>query len=429
MKILFIGNELSYRGTPKFLVNCARIAHSAGHKCCVWALEEGGPAVSDCQNIGVDVFIGIGPEQIARSVKFKPDIIHIHRAGGVSRRDNCILCYLKRKTHCRILETNVFGSADLTFNSPIDLHAHISRWDLWRWRRWFWPFEKPAIYLPCCVDTDNIKPTQSDFRARNNIPEEAFLIGRLGKTDWSIVAPLIKHVATKNNNVYFVTVNDYSGASIDNLDWPKEISNRIIRIDTLNTSHELSEFYSACDITLNFSPIGESFGFVVAESMPCGTPVVAHSKPRNDNAQIELAQSIYGCYPVKDLASAIETINKLSNHPPSTESKLSCRESIVKRYSFTVCSSTILKTYEILFNTDTKGRHLQTEFIKNGFVAYIPDSEIRNQLQSIIGGGPTFADWIKIRIAYSLINAIRLHRYILRSFPSNLPNAIKSILR
>ena len=161
MRILLVCYELGYRGTPRFLVNCAKIAKAAGYDVRVWALEHGGAAKDECIANGIPVLNGV--EATSAVITFRPDIIHIHRSGWVSYRDNSLLRHLKTNCGCRILETNVFGTADLTFRSPIDVHAHISRWDLWRWRRWFWPFHPVGIYLPYCVDTDAIRPFASDF--------------------------------------------------------------------------------------------------------------------------------------------------------------------------------------------------------------------------------------------------------------------------
>ena len=57
MKILLISNELGYRGTPRFLVNCAKIAKSAGHDVAVWAIETGGLAADEClKHITIVIF-------------------------------------------------------------------------------------------------------------------------------------------------------------------------------------------------------------------------------------------------------------------------------------------------------------------------------------------------------------------------------------
>jgi len=421
MRILQICYELGYRGTPRFLVNCARIAKDAGHDVAVWALEKGGPAGDECERSGIPVHIGVS--RIAEITELRPDIVHIHRGGGVSQLDNSILRHIKARCGSRIIETNVFGIADLTFHSPIDVHAHISRWDLWRWRRWLWPLHRVGIYLPYCVDTDAICPLPSGFRESHGIPRDAILIGRLGKTDWREISGAVVPAMETSSNIYFATVNDYSDAPDETNAWPEGIRHRIVRIPALKGVDELSAFYTACDATLNFSPIGESFGYVVAEAMACGTPCIAHSKPRNDNAQIEVASTTAGGYPVRDASAAQKTIMEIVTNPPDAKHRALCRKSIVARYSSKSFAPKLLNAYSIL--SKTRGRDLERKFRSAGFETEIPEHEICNALENVIGGKPPLYDRLAMKLAYSLPNAIRLHKMALRDYPSKPLEATK----
>jgi|GEM_PF-5882422 len=407
MKILLICNELGYRGTPRFLVNCAKIAKSAGHDVAVWAMETGGLAADQCLKHNIPVFIDLN--YLTAVKEFNPKIVHIHRGGGASQRENNILWELKKHCRARIIETNVFGIADLTTPSPIDVHAHISRWDLWRWRRWLYPIHRTGIYLPYCVDTESFKPTPSYFRDEYKIPSDAIVIGRLGKTDWITLSNTVVPAIEKSKNIFFVTVNDYSDNIDITNDWPSSIKERIIRIPTLKGPNELSAFYTACDATLNFSPIGESFGYVVAEAMSCGTPCIALSKPRNDNAQIEIASLKFGGYPVRDSSAAEKTITGLTLNPPTENQKRRCRESIIDRYSIKNFAPVLLRAYSLLSESNKTGKALENLFASNGFETKIPNCEIKNSLKNVIGGPPDLSTRLSMNLAYSLPNALRLH--------------------
>ena len=71
MKILFIINELGYRGTPRFLVHCAFIARKAGHDVAIWALEQGGLAKDECVKMGIPV---IEKMSVTRRLSFSPSV-------------------------------------------------------------------------------------------------------------------------------------------------------------------------------------------------------------------------------------------------------------------------------------------------------------------------------------------------------------------
>ncbi len=220
-------------------------------------------------------------------------------------------------------------------------------------------------------------------------------------------------------NIFFATVHDYSDSIDATNAWPEAIRRRVVRIPVLKGSDELSAFYTACDATLNFSPIGESFGYVVAEAMACGTPCIAHSKPRNDNAQIEVASITAGGYPVRDAAAAEKTILGIVAKTPDAKRKALCRNSIVERYSITRFSPLLLKVYSILAETKETGKGLEQLFEDASIETEIKDSEIDYALANVIGGRPSLADRMAMKFAYSLPNAIRTHRIVLRDFPSN----------
>ena len=428
MNILFVINELSYRGTPRCLVNCAILARQAGHQTLVWSLQEGGPSEKTCAENGIPVRIGF--DALADVLAFAPRITHVHRAGGVSDRDTALLRFLKEKTGCRVLETNVFGTADLTVPDPIDLHAHVSRWDLWHWRRWFWPFRRPGIYLPNCVDTAAFRPVSSDaFRRAHGIPASAVAVGRIGNTDWTDIRKVVIPALRACPQLVFLSVDDYAGQAESFADWPDDFRARVIRIPVLRGPDELSAFYSACDLTLNFSPIGESFGYVVAEAMACGTPVVAHSKPRNGNAQIEIAEAGYGAYPVNTPEAACQVVTGCAHTPPSAEQRARCRESIVRRYSLDAFAPRLELAYRTLAETELRGRALEREFARRGFETDIPSQEIAKRLNRAQGDRPSVCERIKMNLAYSLPNAVRLQAICRRDFPAPVPRELRERMK
>lgn len=242
---------------------------------------------------------------------------------------------------------------------------------------------QPGILLPYFLDTEAFNPDATHFREEHRIPEDVFLVGRLGKTDWKFLCHALACVMKQQPNVWFVTVDDYSSSS-GNLSLCRKFANRIVHIPRLNGTDELRQFYSACDITLNFSPIGESFGYGIAESMSCGTPAVVLSTPTRDNAQIELAAQEHGGFPVGNADSAAQLIIQLASQRPLLDAaRAKCRTSIEQRYSRQVVAPQVLKTYELLHSSSQTGTSLEHLFQEHGFTTHIPTQEIFRQLSGV----------------------------------------------
>jgi glycosyltransferase involved in cell wall biosynthesis len=62
----------------------------------------------------------------------------------------------------------------------------------------------------------------------------------------------------------------------------------VTEIEPVAGVDELARLYSACDVFVTGSAIGETFGLAIAEAMALGVPVVTSSTPWVDNAQVEL---------------------------------------------------------------------------------------------------------------------------------------------
>lgn len=79
MNVLLITNELGYRGTPRFLVNCAALARQAGHQALVWGLQEGGAAERACAEHGIPVRIGLAALADFPSLVYPVDAAYLRR--------------------------------------------------------------------------------------------------------------------------------------------------------------------------------------------------------------------------------------------------------------------------------------------------------------------------------------------------------------
>ena len=85
-------------------------------------------------------------------------------------------------------------------------------------------------------------------------------------------------------------------------------------------SRELAVSQTACDVILHTSSIGESFGYGIAEPMALGKPVITHSVPWHDQAQLELVQSGKTGLVASIAPSLANSILQLAGNPTWRES-------------------------------------------------------------------------------------------------------------
>jgi hypothetical protein len=155
-RFLTVVSTLTRGGTERVAVNFALGYQQAGYASAVLAYNGGGPRKELLDAAGVPVFLGgDNPADLQRAIElaraWKPDILHIHRAGGADPQSAQLLRELIHPS-LRVFETNVFGYVD---HSPdrtqIDLHFLITRWCLWKWMRSAGSLSprSPGIVLVC----------------------------------------------------------------------------------------------------------------------------------------------------------------------------------------------------------------------------------------------------------------------------------------
>ena len=310
MKILLAASTLEYRGTPRTMVCYARML-KARHEVLVWAMIRGGEYEDALKAEGIPFCVGPAAMEVA--LAFRPDVFNLHRPSVPCEGERDILLRFK-SAGARCVETSVFGRVDPTVENVLDLSLQISKWDLYRWNAWKGKYRVPGVLMPNPVDTEAFRRARegeiSEKRQQWRVDENGvrgFVLGRIGKTDWSLLERPLIDALERNANLYFVHVGDYGG----NL--PTSVRNHPhVRIQPkMLSSGELSVFYSACDACVNVNKTGESFGYVNAEAMACGTPVISLARPFHDNAQVEMVQGGGGGIVIHrpgELADAVERL-------------------------------------------------------------------------------------------------------------------------
>lgn len=149
------------------------------------------------------------------------------------------------------------------------------------------------------IDTSIFKPMNTNKREEIGVSDEKFVIlgvanywdSRKGLNIFFELAELLD----KRYKIVLVGIEQ------------KECPNNITAIERTTNIQELAEIYSCADVLINASK-EETFGLVAAESMACGTPVIAYDSTAcgevvNNDTGI-LLKSFY----MEELLDAIDTI-------------------------------------------------------------------------------------------------------------------------
>lgn len=301
MKILTIAPGLGIGGAERTAARFASGYLENGHESAVLNLGDAGFRGDQLNRCGIPLFEWTdGPDDaMAAALAFKADVIHIHRCGWYNPLTTRVLQALRKHCRVRVMEKNIFGCVDS--ESPdgiVDVHLLLSRWCLWRWRRWLGrrrAFEI-GVVLPNPADPTafhRVSPEQAlAYRVRLGLRPDHYVCGRVGQPivgKWhpqTIVG--FTELAAQNDNARLLLVG--LPARLDSLvkSLPASLKEKIIVLPSISSDEELCCFYSSLDCFLHAAYQGESFGNVLAEAMLCGCPVVTASRPHRDNSQVEV---------------------------------------------------------------------------------------------------------------------------------------------
>lgn len=209
-----------------------------------------------------------------------PDIIHFNRGNWETFYERAI-ARIPHSTVC--IETNIFGKAPSEeYLQRLNAVYFVSQWllDKSPWHEGkgkilFNPIKSPA--------------TENDLRAELEIPENAFVLGRISRPDLiddlfilDVFERLQKTIQT--NECYMVIL-----AGSESIKQRAKQYTNIKFIEPTIDEVSLSLFYNSLDVLLHHRIDGETFGMNIAEAMIHGKPVVSHLS-HVDNAQAELLQ-------------------------------------------------------------------------------------------------------------------------------------------
>lgn len=182
---------------------------------------------------------------------------------------------------------------------------------------------KKIITIHNGIDTDFFRPIYSDFRVRNGIGDEKFVILGIANK-WLLPINQILLTALVdflNEDMVFVMI----GCTEKQRKMLPEI---IKAFPFISDRRELRNIYSSCDVFANCT-WEESLSLVNVEAQACGVPVVTYS----DTGVYETVDGMSG-FKVRngDIKEFLDAIQSVKNKKKQNYSK-KCREFVVKEFN------------------------------------------------------------------------------------------------
>lgn len=300
MKIVAFGGHLGLGGTEKAACRWAVGLKTRGHDVRVLAITEG-PRKEELDRAGIG--ISTCPWQVtdiaSLIAELKPEVIHMHASGRPFVGDLLGEALLKLPK-IPLVQTNIFGRLE---NPREDQWTDFRLFISWTScvqaaRRSFRKLDE-NFFRRASVAVYPLDPIESPasatviaFRRKHGVAENEVLFGRLSRPEpnkWTNLAlAAFRRALGRTKNIKLLLREPPPLVAAQLRMAPD--ADRFVILPATAEAEELRLTMSALDVVLHTSSIGESFGYGIAEPMNLGKPVVTHSVPWEDQAQIELVR-------------------------------------------------------------------------------------------------------------------------------------------
>jgi glycosyltransferase involved in cell wall biosynthesis len=301
MKILVFLNGLGLGGTEKAACRWARGLRKHGHEIFVLSLQDGPRRLElEQQQMPFQIVVA-SPDAVAGAIKIHhPDVIHAHVPGYPCIGDVLGDALKLPAKRIPVVQTNIFGKLENPREDKwTDFRLFISwtsavqaaRRSFRKLDENFFRRQSVAVY-----PLDPVEPISAAdvavFRRQLGVAGDEILFGRLSRPEpnkWTPLALDAFRRASRRNPKIKLLLREPPPAVAEELRRSPDARQFIILEATVDVE-ELRRTLSALDVVLHTSSIGESFGYGIAEPMNLGKPVITHSTPWADQAQIELVR-------------------------------------------------------------------------------------------------------------------------------------------
>ena len=300
MTIASFLNSLGLGGTEKAACRWAWGLRERGHRVVLLTLQDG-PRRTELEQHGVEArVVEASASAIAKRLRqIAPEAIHAHAPGDPHAGDVLgeALALLPK---IPVVQSNIFGHL---INPKEDAWTDFRLFISWiscvqaaqrAFQRLDENFFRRASVAVYPVDTVNLPPLADivAFRERQGVAENEVLLGRLSRPDpvkWTPLALDAFQLALRDNRALKLLLREPPPEVAARLRVSPDARHFIILSATADPA-ELQLTSAALDVVLHTSSIGESFGYGIAEPMNLGKPVITHSVPWQDQAQLELVR-------------------------------------------------------------------------------------------------------------------------------------------
>ena len=325
MKVVVFLTNLGLGGTEKAAGRWAWGLHERGHQVTVLTLKDG-PRRVELEQHGVPVqTVQPSADAIAGALRgIAPDAIHAH-ATGYPHAGDVLGAGLALLPKIPVVQTNVFGRLENPAeNAWTDFRLFISWTSCVQAARRAFRRLNPAFFQRASVAVYPLDPLEAppaavvrEFRERVGLTGGEVLFGRLSRPEpnkWTTLALDAFRLAQKRNPAMRLLLREPPPLVAEQLRAAPDARQFIILPATADAG-ELRLTMAALDVVLHTSSMGESFGYGIAEPMNLGRPVVTHSTPWLDQAQIELARHGECGFVASTPATMAEAMLCLANDP------------------------------------------------------------------------------------------------------------------